>query len=354
MRVVEAEELRAVIDRLLTAAGCGPDAAAQTADVLLEGDLRGYAFQGVFHLPAMLRALRDGQMNPAGAPRVLREREATALVDGDGGLPPVAGLFAADLAVAKSRRAGSCAVGLVNCDPLYLVGYFGERIARAGCVGILASVGRPRVHPPGGIERILGTNPVVIAVPAQDGPPVLLDFATSALAYGAVVEARLRGQQLPDGVAIGPEGRPTRDPTLAVEGALTPFGGHKGFGLNLCAGLLAGPLIGAAVGKAMAGAPICGRRTNRGDLMIALDPCAFGEAAAFRRAVSAHLAEVKASRRAPGVSDIRIPGERSFDERERRLREGVPVYEAVWTEIARAAAELNVRLPGSRAVSGGP
>jgi L-2-hydroxycarboxylate dehydrogenase (NAD+) len=206
------------------------------------------------------------------------------------------------------------------------------------------------VHPFGGTERVIGTNPLVIAVPSDSGPPLVHDFATSAIANGKVKQAQMRGENLPEGVALGPDGLPTRDPAAAQKGSLAPMGGeigggHKGFGLGLCIGLLAGPLVGAMTGKAAIGGYEPGKRSNKGEIIIAMDPAAFGDPAVFSRAVGAHLAEVRNSRKAHGSEGIRIPGERGFVERERRLKEGVPVDPSVWRDLARLAEGLGVPLP---------
>src|SRR5262249_44766881 len=121
---------------LLVAAGCPEADAAQTTDALLEAGLRGYAFEGCRPLPTLLRGLRAGRVTARARPRIVEERSASALVDGDGGPAPVGGGFAVRVAVQKASQAGCCAVGLVNTDPLYMLGYFGEEIARAGLVGI--------------------------------------------------------------------------------------------------------------------------------------------------------------------------------------------------------------------------
>jgi LDH2 family malate/lactate/ureidoglycolate dehydrogenase len=338
-RNVHPEALRGLMRDLLASVGCSESAAAETTDALLEADLRGYPFEGCMHLPPLIRDLRAGRVNATARPRVLGERPGSALVDGDGGPAPVGGIFAADLTVRKARESGCCAVGLVNTDPLYMLGYFADRMARAGVVSVVASAGRPRVHPPGGIDRILGTNPLAIAIPSGTDTPLVVDFATSGLAFGAVLRSQRRGDGLPDGVAVDSEGRPTRDPTAAATGALTAFGEHKGFGLALCVGLLAGPLIGAAVGAAVERPPRSGRRTNRGTLLIGVDPASFGDVDEFRRAVGAHLGEIKQSRTVPGVSEIRIPGERGGSERLRRAREGVPVETSVLQELEELARE---------------
>jgi L-2-hydroxycarboxylate dehydrogenase (NAD+) len=332
------------MEQLLGAAGCDADAARTAADVLLEADLRGYGTHGLLRLPTMIRRLRSGMINPAARPRVMMERAGSALVDADRALGPVGALFGARLVSRKAGTAGTAAVGVVNGDHICMAGYYVEQIARAGHVGLITSVTQPLVHPLGGSERLLGTNPLAIAIPIAGREPLLLDFATSEIAYGSVLAAKARGERLPPGVALGPDGMPTTDPGLAAQGALAPFAGHKGFGLCLFLGLLAGPLLGAMVGKPL-GQAVREGHYDKGDLFIALDPAAFTDPTGFRDAVQAHLDEVKACRKAPGVTEIRLPSERARAERARRLREGVPIEGEVWQEVGEIARELHVRLP---------
>ena len=351
-QIVKAEVLFDLTKRILMAVGLPADSAAICADIFLEADLRGHSIQGVHHLYSMVLAMRDARANPNGKPRVVQECEGSALVDGDAGPGQLALCFATDLAVEKAKKAGCCSVGVRNCYDVFMLGYYSERIARAGLVGIVMTAGTPLVHPFGGVERLLGTNPISIAVPTNWEHPVLVDFATSKIASGTIFEAKLHGEELPEGAAIGPDGLPTRDPFVANEGANSPLGGHKGYGLGLCMALLAGPLVGAKVGKAAVeearGGPT-GKRGHllrkRGNLVVAIDPTSFGDPVEFRRAASVHLEEIKSSRKAPDVDEIFVPGEIGFAKRGRRLREGVPIYEAVWAEIAEIAKELNVPLP---------
>jgi L-2-hydroxycarboxylate dehydrogenase (NAD+) len=331
--------------RLLVAAGCEPGAADVAAEVFLTADLRGLGVQGLDHLPTMVRNLRSGKIDPRGVPRLAREEAAAALVDGRFGPGQVAGIFAADLAVRKAGKAGCCAVGIVNSSDLFMLGYYAERMARAGHVGIVVTSGPPLVHPFGGIERILGTNPIAIGIPTAGEHPFLLDIATSALSASRVRQAAYYQEPLPPGTAVDADGRPTESATAAAAGAIGPLAGHKGFGLGLAVGLLSGPLVGAAVGRAMAGWLGHDPAGVKGHFLLAVDPTAFGDPAAFRAAVSAHLDEVTTSRQAPGASAIRIPGARAFAEEARCRRDGVPVYEIVWARTAELAAELGVAMP---------
>ncbi|MEK6711323.1 MAG: Ldh family oxidoreductase, partial [Nitrospinota bacterium] len=154
-RLLRPEALGGLMARLFAAAGCSGEDAATAADVLLEAELRGYATHGLIRLPAMIQRIRSGMVDPRARPRVAQEREASALVDAGRALGPVGALFGARLAARKARRAGSCAVGVVNCDHICMAGYYAEEIARAGCVGVIAGVTQPLVHPLGGAERLL-------------------------------------------------------------------------------------------------------------------------------------------------------------------------------------------------------
>jgi len=215
-------------------------------------------------------------------------------------------------------------------------------------VGIVFSDGPPLVHAHGGVDRVLGTNPISIAVPTGETNPVLLDFSTSAWGRSRVRQSVYYDEAVPEGIGIDTEGRSARRAAeMLDDGAISPLAGHKGFGLSLCVALLSGPLVGARVGRALIGSLNDDRSVpvGKGHLVIAIDPACFGDPAAFRRSASAYIQEVKHSRKAPGTSEIRIPGERAFAERERALREGVFIHEATWNNTALLAAELGVSMP---------
>ena len=342
-RIVNADALRDLMERILVAAGCAHEQSMTTADVLIEADLRGYSTHGLIRLPNMIRRIQSGMISAKARPRVLHERDGSALVEGDRAMGPVGATYGASLAARKAEKAGSCTVGVVNSDHICMTGYYAERIARSGCVGIVVGVTQPLVHPLGGVERLLGTNPFSIAVPKGGDEPVLLDFATSAIPFGMILKAGVTGEPIPEGVAVGPDGEPTTDAKTAAAGAVAPFGGHKGYGLCLLIGLLAGPLLGAKVGKPLSQSVHEGHY-DKGDLFIAIDPAAFGDPQVFREMVDFHVAEVKNIRRALGVEEIRVPGERSFREKERRLREGILVGDGVWKQVAEIAGELKVTM----------
>ena len=314
----------------------------------MEADLRGHSIQGLDHLFSTIEGLRSGSINPRARPRIVREGAAFALVDGDRALGQVAAGFAMDVAAAKSNTSGCAAVGFVNADDIFMLGYYAERFARRGLVSLVMSNTYPtRVHAAGGIDGVLGTNPLAIGVPSDGSHPVVIDMATSTSAIGHVRIASYSDEPLPAGIAIDAEGRATSNPKSALAGALTPMAGHKGFGLGLGVALLSGPLIGAAIGRALEQVFENPETTSdaRGHLFVTLAPAAFGDPDKFRAAVRHYLDEIKRSRRAPEVEEILIPGERGFRQREDSLKHGALVFESVWENTAKLAAELGVSMP---------
>lgn len=348
-RTVSIASLRRLVEGLLTAAGCAPDVAAAAADVFVEAELQGNWIQGLQYVHAQVKNLRLGRIDPKGRPRIAREGPAFAHVLGDRGLGQLAGNFAADLACRKARSAGAAAVGVTDSSDIFMLSYYAERMTRAGMVGAVTINSPPTVHAWGGVERVLGTNPFAVGFPTAGAHPFLLDVATSAELSARVRIAAHYGERLARGAAVGADGRPTTDPAAALAGALSPLGGAKGYGLGLMVAFLSGCLLGNAVGKAQAAwhGDASGRAGRKGHLYIAVDADAFAGATACRRAASAYLAEVTASRARPGGDRIRFPGERAFQARARARAGGsVAIDGRVWETTAALAAELGVPMPG--------
>ena len=336
---VTTDEERGLIARVLAALGATPEEQTCVAEALTEADLRGYASHGLLRFPLMVRRVQAGKARVRATPRVVSRRGGMALLDGDLGLGPFVATRAVDLATALALEHGLGVVGVFNNNHISLVGYYVERAARAGVVALATTTGDAGVHPYGGVERLLGTNPLAVAFPTAD-EPFLLDMATSVGTFGRVFVARQRGEAIPDGWAVDAEGRPTTDPAEALTGSLRPFGGAKGYGLGLCLAILAGALVRAAQGPGVIGTIEPTDPTTKGDLFIALDPAAVGGLDAVRSTARAYLADVRGSRRAPGSAGIRIPGERGLQVRAERLAAECPMDPATWEAVQALAREL--------------
>ena len=343
LRLIDHRVVRELMERTLGALGCDEDVARDVATVFLEADLRGMSTQGLDHMQELIQHLRDGRVDPSGRPRVVKDGPAYALVDGGSAPGPLVSLFATDLVTKKAREMGCALVGAVNCSDNFMIGYYADLIARAGLVGIAATDSDAFVHPFGGNERMLGTNPLAIAIPSDGDAPVCLDIATSIQSISHMRQAAYYGETVPEGTGVDARGETSRDGDAIYKGgALAPFGGHKGYGLGLCVALLSGPLFGASV-MVMAGE--AARWREKGHFFLAMDPAAFGDLDDFRAKVGAYGREIKGSRKAPGVEEIRIPGERGAAERARSLGEGIRMYDEVWARAVAVAEELGVEVP---------
>ena len=213
-----------------------------------------------------------------------------------------------------------------------------------GMIGLYFAVGNANHLPPwGGLEMLLSTNPIAVAVPAGDEPPIVLDMATTVAAYGKVKAKAAKGESMPEGWMIDRTGKPLTDPKRAAEGFLLPIGGYKGYGLALVVGLLAGTLNGAAMGKDVIDFNAdTSSATNTGQAIMAIDPAAFGELDEFKRSVDALVRDLRASERMPGVDRIWLPGEQSHERRIAYVRDGIPLAPAVWTALDGVAADLEI------------
>jgi len=349
-RTIEIEVLRGLMMEMLHAVGCDEQIAETVADIHLEADLRGVSVQGFNHLVnSHLPEMHAGRIDPAGRPSVVREAETYALVDGHSGPGPIAALFAADLAAAKARQAGCCMVGVINSHDLFQAGLYVERIARQGLVGFVFSDDAvPVVHPLGGCQPLIGSNPMAIAIPTE-GEPFLHDFAPVSTLPTYVRYAKRYGSMLPETVAVDCDGYPTRNPHLVNDGAgyqqnkgaIDPSGA-KMYGLLLAIDFLAGALPGCDMGVDH----VTKSDARKGHLFLALDPSVFGSLDDFRHATSRRIEALKRSRKAPGVHGIRVPGERSFAQRAASLKSGrVQIDAELWRDAVKLCRRLSVATP---------
>jgi ureidoglycolate dehydrogenase (NAD+) len=199
---------------------------------LLFAERRGIASHGLVRLRVYLQRIRAGGINPAARMRKLSDREAVAVVDADHAPGAAAGLLAVDLVSEKARRHGVGVVVVRNGNHFGAAGFYARALADAGLIGLVACNTDAAVAPPGGGARVLGTNPLAMAIPATpQGTQPLLDMATSEVSYGKLIVARDEGRSIPEGWAVDRAGRGTTDPAAGLEGALLPAAGPKGFGL---------------------------------------------------------------------------------------------------------------------------
>ena len=336
--------LAAFVKRALEAAGLSSEDAEIVAGLMVEADLRGSDTHGVIRLPLYLRRLKAGGINARPHIRIVEERPATALVDGDNGMGHLVMRFAAMTAIEKAKAAGLAWVGARMSNHAGPAALYAMMPLAHDMIGLYLAVGSNNHLPPwGSTENLLGTNPIAIAIPAQDEAPVVLDMAPTVAAFGKVRLKMQRGEELPAGWMIGRDGKPLTDPKRAEQGLLLPIGDYKGYGLSLMVGLLAGALNQAAFGRDVVDfVKEQGKATNTGHAIVALSIDAFAPAALFKRQVDAAARVMRGAERLPGVERIWLPGEQSYRKRQDRTKNGIPVSKPLRESLDAAARDLAI------------
>jgi len=325
------EQARGLINQVMLSLGYDAAEARAIADHLIDCELRGVAYGGLAR--AVSIAERTSKTGVSRAPiRLVKDTPVSASIDGGDHIGYVVALRAMELAIEKASTSGIAIVGASNTWYTGMLSYYAEMAAARGLVSIIASNASPWVAPHGATEGRFGTNPICVGFPSAD-EPVIWDIGTSAIMHAEVKLAEQLGQQLPDGVAFDREGRPTRDPAAALEGAFAAWGGHKGSGLGIVVQLL-GALAGSAA--------IPGELTGFGMIVIAIRSDLLTSADAFARNVSEYVKSVRSARPVEGNRPVRMPFDRSRAERQRRLEENaLDIADSVHrrlTEIAGARA----------------
>ena len=322
-----------------------PEGDAETVAALMaEADLQGSDGHGVIRLPQYARRIRAGGVNLRPAIRTVQERPSMALLDGDNGMGHLVMARAAELAIDKARVAGVAWVGARMSNHAGPASLYARKPAAQDMIGMYFAVGNANHLPPwGGLDMLLSTNPIAVAIPAGREPTIVLDMATTVAAYGKVKAKAQRGEAMPEGWMIDRDGRPLTDPRRAEEGFLLPIGGYKGYGLALIVGMLAGTLNGAAMGKDVIDFNHDDTSTtNTGQAIVAIDIAAFGDVAAFKARVDTLIDDLRNSRRMPNIDRIWLPGEQSNAKRIDNLRDGIPIAAGLRQNLDRLADDLHI------------
>lgn len=320
--------------RAFRAHGISEADARQTAEVLVTADAMGKHSHGLLRLPRFVQGIEHGNADPKGTINVVSENDGAVAVDGAARLGPVVASTAAAEAMDRAESHGVGAVGVHNTNHLGMLGYYTDQIRREGLVSVAITNTEPAMPPYGGAEPVLGTNPIAIGLPTD--PPFNLDMSTSGIARGTVLHMKETSEELPEGVALNVDGEPTTDPEAALKGTILPFGGIKGSGLAIAVEVLAGGLVGAAMGEDVTGTYHTEDPCTKGDLFLALDPAAF-DGRDFAETAGAFLEDLKATETAAGFDEIRLPGERSV-ERD-RAADAVEIEDDLWEEVRDLAGD---------------
>jgi LDH2 family malate/lactate/ureidoglycolate dehydrogenase len=339
---ISARRLSELATAVLAAVGV-PDADARlVADSLVTADLWGHQSHGVLRLSWYVNRIRAGVMRAVTAPETVSDTGPLAVIDGHDGVGQVLAAHAAREAAGRAHTHGVGVVAVRNSNHFGTAAYFTRMAARDGCVAILATNASPAMAPWGGRRKTVGTNPWSIAAPAGRHDVVVMDIANTAVARGKVYLARQRGEPIPAGWAIDPDGAPTTDPAAAIAGVVLPMAGHKGYAIALMMDVLSGVLTGSGFGTAVSGPYQSERRSGCGHLFIALDVAAFGDPDGFARRMERLVAEVKSVPLAQGFDEVFFPGELEVRAAREHLQQGLSLPRQTLDDLRRLAAATGV------------
>lgn len=341
--VVDHAELTERVAALFVHVGAPGPHATEIAEVLVESDLCGLESHGVNFAPRYLRGIAGGHLNPAPRLDVVGSRGAVATIDGDNGLGFVSARKAMRLAVERASAHGIGAVAVRNSNHFGSAGFYVKQAVAAGMIGHATTDGAPHTVTWGGREPVVCNDPIAWGFPTATEPAIIVDTALTGVKEKIRLAAE-RGDPIPADWAVGPDGTPTTDPAVALEGSLLPIAGHKGSALILANELLSGALPGALfsfeVSPAIARGSDHHDRWSCGHFLMALDISAFGDRDRFLARADELATAVRTAERAAGVERIYTPGELEWESARRRRAEGLPMarprlaaLDAVATEI---------------------
>jgi len=340
--VLAAPRLHQFAEQVLAKSGLPHPDADLLARHLVWADLRGISWLGVSKIPQYVERLRAGGVSTGAPPTVVRRRGGVLLVDGHDGFGQVVGHRAMTLVAEAAAEAGIAAAAVRNTTSAGALGYYASLAADRRLIGLAINNSQPLQAAPGGTEKVVGNQAFAIASPASRHPPLLLDMATSAVSLARVHGHQLRGEPLPDGVALTAGGTPTVDPVAALTGLLLPMAGHRGFGLALIWEILTGVLAGGPFSAGVSGPDVVDRPQGVSLFLLALDPTIALPYRDFVARVDELVDRMHGSARAPGVDRITVPGERRDEIRRRREAAGIPIPAGTLAALSQLGEELGL------------
>jgi len=338
------ETLSQMVRSLWLHAGCNQNEAQKIADHLVAANLAGHDSHGVGMIPTYITSRKLDTLRYNQTLQIVKDAGAVLTVDGQLGFGQVMAAETMELAISRTRELGMCAIALRNSHHIGRIGHWAEMCAKAGFISFhfVNVVGQPMVAPLHGSDRRFGTNPFCAIFPRPGKAPLLLDFATSGIAYGKTRVAWNKGLQVADGYLIDNKGQPTNDPAVMHEepyGSLRAFGLHKGYALAVMCEILGGALSG-------------GQTTHDGSLhaspasiinsmtTVVLDPAAF-DAPDMQEEAQRFIDWAKNSPQA-GEDPILEPGEWEEAQRADRQQHGIPIDGSSWQQICQSAREVGM------------
>jgi L-2-hydroxycarboxylate dehydrogenase (NAD+) len=334
---ITAEQEKLIVIGILKKMNVSDDDACIVADVTVDADLKGFSSHGIGRFPQYIKGLKAGTIDPEAEITMENETVSMALLNGNHKFGHVVTYTAMEIAIEKAKKTGVGVVGVHNSNHFGVAGYYSDMAIMQDMVGLVVANTEPAVAPIGGKVPIIGTNPIAIGIPSNTHY-VSVDMATSASARGKLLEAKRKGEKIPENVALDVEGNPTIDPEAALKGSILPFGAHKGYALSFMIEILAGPLVRAAFGTQVTGTADPEKICTKGDLVMAIDPSKFSDIGIFKSQVDDFVSEVKSS------GNVFIPGDMEVRNIKDRKENGIAIDSSLMEQIIEIADTVSFDL----------
>lgn len=353
--IYEYEHLKEFSINIFKKIGCPLNEAESATEVLLKADLRGIDSHGIARLSGYVRLWQKKRVNSTPKTRIVYESPSTAVVDGDAGLGLVVAPKAMQIAIEKARKAGTGWVSVKNSNHFGIAGYHAMMALEHDMIGIAMTNASPLVAPTFSVERLLGTNPIAVAIPANKQPAFVADFATTTAANGKLEILQRKNIKAPEGWVQTKSGKPSTDPNEAkLGGALIPLGSdrehgsHKGFCLGAWVDIFSAVLSGANYGPwvppfvAFLDPPADPVGEGIGHFFGAMRVDAFRPAEEFKNHMDNWISRFRKSRTVEGEHHLIIPGDPEREMEEVRMKEGIPVNPKVVEDLSELASKFEL------------
>ena len=351
-------QLRSFTEQIFLSIGFSEANAVLAANVLISADLRGVDSHGIARLAGYVRLYDNDRLNPKPNIRIVHQTPSTAVVDGDRGVGLVVGPKTMEIVIEKARNVGSGWVSVKNSNHFGIAGYHAMLALEHDMIGMAMTNAAPLVAPTFSLDRLLGTNPIAVAVPANEEPPFVADFASTAVAYGKLEILQRKNQPAPEGWAQGPNGEATTDSNAVKNGgALLPLGSdrehgsHKGYGLGAIVDIFSGVLSGANYGPwvppfATAGFMNADQQKvgdGTGHFFGAMRIDGFQPAADFKNQMDNWIRTFRAAKAVEGQR-VLVPGDPEREMEAQRLLAGIPLLDPVVESLEMLSKRFGVAL----------
>jgi LDH2 family malate/lactate/ureidoglycolate dehydrogenase len=344
--LMEAQGVKLLVVRIFEATGLSNDASTIVAEALVDADLSGQLSHGLMLVEMYVDRIKAGSVTLHESAEIISDNHATIVLDAGNALGHLTGDQAMALAVARAQTFGVGIVTVRNGFHFGVARRFALAATNANCIGVAMCNTRPLMPAPGGAERVVGNNPLAIALPTEGEIPIVLDMAMSEAAMGKIRMAANAGQEIPATWATDANGMPTTNAEEAINGMLLPAAGPKGFGLAFIIDLLCGALSGGSWGDKVQPLYCDFSKTySSAHLFMAIDTEHFGDPAIFKHAVAMAAETIRTSAKAPGTNKLYTPGEPEW-QRQQQSNGNLSVEPAIAKMLLRLSTELQIARDG--------